>query len=129
MHKADCPQARRKGQPSCALSLAMALSGGFFCTVSPPHRPVGSGEKQTSKLCLAPASGSGLTGLGWAWASLVVKTAPLVLLRWAELEKWAEGRPSISAARNPLRSCIQHLSFAGTTGDTQGPQDARWGTG
>lgn len=52
MHKADCPQVRRKGQPSRALSLAVALSGGFFCTVSPPHRPVGSGKKQASSVWL-----------------------------------------------------------------------------
>nr|XP_019827290.1 PREDICTED: serpin E3-like [Bos indicus] len=43
----------------------------------------------------------------------------------AELEKWAADKPSISTAHNPLCSCIQHLSFAGTTVDTQGPQDAR----
>lgn len=84
MHKADCPQDRRKGQPFRALSLAVAPSGGFFCRVSPPHRPVGSGreEKKKNNFSLAPASGSGLTVLGGAWASLVVKTAPLVLLRW-----------------------------------------------
>ena len=59
----------------------------------------------------------------------VNRVFPFVASCGTELEKWAEGRPSISAARNPLCSCIQHLSFAGTTGDTQGPQDARWGTG
>lgn len=41
---------------------------------------------------------------------------------------WRSGQrvgPLISTALNPLCSCIQCLSFAGTTVDTQGPPDAR----
>ena len=56
MHKADCPQDRRKGQPFRALSLAVAPSGGFFCRVSPPHRPVGSGREEKKKQLLSGSS-------------------------------------------------------------------------
>lgn len=82
MHKADCPQDRRKGQPSRALSLAVAPSGGFFCRASPPHRPVGSGGKKKQAL-----SGSSFRfRVNWSGWSLGIpselKTAPLGLLRW-----------------------------------------------
>jgi len=45
-------------------------------------REGGKKKKTKHNFSLAPASGSGLTVLGGAWASLAVKTAPLVLLRW-----------------------------------------------
>lgn len=48
----------------------------------PFSRACGFREGRKKSLCLTPASGSGLTGLGGAWVSLVVKTASLVLLRW-----------------------------------------------
>lgn len=48
----------------------------------PSSQACGFREGRKKSLCLTPASSSGLTGLGGAWVSLVVKTASLVLLRW-----------------------------------------------